>query len=63
LAHLENAAETLFLVLDRVVHAVAGTHYAGVNAEEDQLANIGVGHDLEGKPGKGSSSLALFAPG
>ncbi|VWM20932.1 hypothetical protein BLA6992_07557 [Burkholderia lata] len=45
--HLQNTAETLFLVLGRIEQRVARIDDARVDAEEDQLADERVGHDLE----------------
>jgi hypothetical protein len=45
--HLDDTADTLFLALDRVVDRVALLEDAGVHAHEGQLADEGVGHQLE----------------
>ena len=45
--HLQDAAEALLLALDRVVDRVAGIDDAGIDAEEHELADEWVGHDLE----------------
>src|SRR5438094_421926 len=45
--HPEEPPDALLLVLGRVVHAGAGLQRAGVDAEEDQLADVLVVHDLE----------------
>ena len=37
------------LPLVRVEHACAGLEHAGVDAEEGELADVRVGHDLEGQ--------------
>ena len=50
--HLQDAADTLVLILDRVVDGGAGVQRAGVDTEEAQLADIGVGHDLERQGGE-----------
>ena len=47
--HLEDAADPLGLAGDRVEDAVAGLERAGVDAEVRQLADVRVGHDLEGE--------------
>ncbi len=47
--HLEDAAQTLTGVLVDVVHVAAGLGVAGVHAEVGELADVGVGHDLEGQ--------------
>ena len=51
--HLQQAAEALTLALGGVQHVGAGTDLAGVYAHEGQLADEGVGHDLEGQRGEG----------
>ena len=45
--HLQDAADALLAALDRVVDGVAGIHDAGIDAEEHELADERVGHDLE----------------
>src|SRR5574343_570677 len=45
--HLHDTADTLLLALDRVVHGVAFGQHAGVHTPEGQLADEGVGHQLE----------------
>eukprot|EP01136_Pigoraptor_vietnamica_P024345 Opistho-1_new@6882 len=45
--HLHDTADTLFLALDRVVDTVALFQDAGVHAHKGQLADKGVGHQLE----------------
>ncbi len=45
--HLQNAADALFLRLDRVVDLVAGVEHARIDAEEGQRADERIGHDLE----------------
>ena len=47
--HLEDAADALGAARDRVEHAVAGLERAGVDAEVRQLADVRIGHDLEGQ--------------
>ncbi|MNL06522.1 hypothetical protein D3C87_1271590 [compost metagenome] len=47
--HLQDAPQPLALGLDRVVDRVARIHHARIHAEEDQLADERVGHDLEGE--------------
>ena len=45
--HLQDAADAFLAALDRVVDRVARIDDARIDAEEDQLADVGVGHDLE----------------
>ncbi|MNS70698.1 hypothetical protein D3C72_1040450 [compost metagenome] len=45
--HLHDTADTFFLALDRVVDSVALAQNARVHAHEGQLADVGVGHELE----------------
>ena len=45
--HLKDAADTLALTLGGVENGLAGLKGAGVNAEESELADIWVSHDLE----------------
>ena len=45
--HLQDAANALFLALDRVVYRVARIQHARVDAEEGQVADERVGRDLE----------------
>ena len=45
--HLQQAADTLLLVLRGVDHVGASSQRAGVDAQVGQLADVGVGHDLE----------------
>ncbi len=47
--HLEDAPDPLGLAVRRVEHAVAGLDLAGVDAEVGELADVRVGHDLEGE--------------
>ncbi|KAG0930405.1 hypothetical protein G6F31_017047 [Rhizopus arrhizus] len=47
--HLQDAAQPFLLALDRVEDRIARLHHAGVNAEEHQLPDEGVRHDLEGQ--------------
>ena len=51
--HLEDAAKTLAVVLDRVVDVGARLGLAGVDADVGELADVGVGHDLEGEGREG----------
>ena len=48
--HLQDAADALLAALDRVVDGVARVDDARIDAEEDQLADVRVGHDLEREP-------------
>ncbi len=50
--HLQNPAQAFLLALDRVVDGVARIDLARVDAEEDQLADERVGHDLERQSGE-----------
>src|SRR6266571_1684037 len=50
--HLQDAAEPFALALGRVVHRVARIHHARIHAEKGQLADEGVGHDLERERGE-----------
>ena len=45
--HLQQTAETFLLVLRGVQHGFAGNHNAGVHADEGDLTNERVRHDLE----------------
>ena len=47
--HLEDAADALGLAGRRVQDAVAGLQLAGVDAEVRELADVRVGHHLEGE--------------
>ena len=51
--HLEDAAQTLAVVLDRVVDVGARLGLTGVDADVGELADVGVGHDLEGEGREG----------
>ena len=51
--HLEDATDTLTLTLGGVVDVAAAAEHAAVDAEEGQLADEWVGHDLEGERGEG----------
>src|SRR5579864_7985551 len=51
--HLQDAADPLLGAARRVPDIGAGLERAGVDPEEGQLADIGVGGDLEGEPGEG----------
>ena len=50
--HLQDAADALLLAADRVVDRVARLQHAGIHAHESQLADVGVGHQLEGQRGE-----------
>ncbi len=50
--HLEQAADALVLLLGRVVDRRAGCQDAGVDANERELTDERVGHDLEAERGK-----------
>src|SRR5690606_27095033 len=45
--HLQDAADTFLLGLDRVVHRFTGMQDTRVHAHESQLTDEGVGHELE----------------
>ena len=60
--HLQDAADAFLAALDRVVDRVAGIDDARIHAEEDQLADVRVGHDLEREAANGSSSAARRSP-
>ncbi|SAJ32569.1 Uncharacterised protein [Enterobacter cloacae] len=47
--HQHDAPDTFFLALHRVVHRVAFAQYAGIDADEGQLANVRIAHQLEGQ--------------
>ena len=47
--HLQEAADALALALGGVVHVAAAAQHAAVDAEERELADEGVGGDLEGE--------------
>ena len=51
--HLEHAPDALLAALAGVVDVRAGLERARVDAEEGQLADEGVGGDLEGQGGEG----------
>ena len=51
--HLEHAPDALLLALDRVEDVGARLERARVDPEEGQLADEGVGGDLEGQRGEG----------
>ena len=51
--HLQDPADPFPLALGGVEHIGAGIEGAGIDAEEGQLPDIGVGHDLEGQRRKG----------
>jgi hypothetical protein len=50
--HLQDPADALLLAADRVVDRVARLQHARVDAHEGQLADVGVGHQLEGQRGE-----------
>ena len=50
--HLEQTADALTLALRGVEHVAARADVAGVDADEAQLADERVGHDLEGQRGE-----------
>ena len=45
--HLQEAASALGLLLGRVVNRRARRHYTGINADEAELTDERIGHDLE----------------
>ena len=51
--HLDDAADPLLAVLGGVEYGVALADHARIDAGEDELAQVHVGHDLEGQRGKG----------
>ena len=57
--HLEQTADTFLLTLDGVHDRVTGVQNAGVDAEEGQLADVRVGHDLERESGERSFVLGF----
>ena len=50
--HLQKTADALLLALDGVEHVAAGLEGARVHAQVGELADVGVGHDLEGERGE-----------
>ncbi len=50
---LDDATDALLLVLAGVEHVGAGLELAAIDAEEGQLADEGVGRDLEGQSREG----------
>jgi hypothetical protein len=50
--HLEEASETVAPLGAGVVDGHVALRHAGVDAEEDELADVGVGHDLEREGGE-----------
>ena len=50
--HQQDSADTLALTLGRVQNRFAGLDCAGIDTEEAQTADEGVGHDLECKSGE-----------
>ena len=57
--HFQQASDTLALAGADVQHAVAALELAGIDANECQLADERVGHDLEGQGGKGLLVVGL----
>ncbi|MCY1272303.1 hypothetical protein D9M70_208790 [compost metagenome] len=57
--HLHHAADALLLALHRVEHGIAGVQHAGVDADEGQGADEGVGGDLEGQRGEGFAVVGV----
>src|SRR5829696_912171 len=53
--HHQQAADPLGAAGRGVEHAAAGGELAGVDAEVGQLADVGIGHHLEGEGGEGSA--------
>src|ERR1700728_171464 len=51
--HHQNAPDALCATAVDVEHARAGLEFPGVDAEVGELADVRVGHDLEGERGKG----------
>src|ERR1700730_518234 len=51
--HLEDAPDPLLGTAGRIPDIGAGLERAGVDPEERQLADVGVGRDLEREPGEG----------
>ena len=51
--HLQQAADAFLAVADGVVDRIARLEHAGVDANERQLADVRVGHDLERERGEG----------
>ena len=50
--HLQDATDALGLAGRRVQHAIARLDLAGVDADVGELADVRVGHDLEGERGE-----------
>jgi hypothetical protein len=50
--HLQQTADALASLLRRVVNVRTGIELAGINAEECQLTDKRIGHDLEDERGK-----------
>jgi hypothetical protein len=61
--HLEDAAQALALVLGGVIHVAAGLGMARVDAEVGELADEGVGHDLECQRREGLVRISLASDG
>ena len=57
--HLEDATQALAVVLDGVIDVGAGLGLAGVHADVGELADEGVGHDLEGEGGEGLLGVGM----
>ena len=62
--HLQKTADTLLLILHRVDDVAASVKLAGVHTQVGKLADVGVGHDLEGQSRERSlhvgGTLVLF---
>ncbi len=56
--HLDQAADPLARALGGVQEGVARLHLAGVDADERELADEGIGHDLEHEPGERGAVIA-----
>jgi hypothetical protein len=57
--HLQDPADALRLAVGRVQDTIAGLERSGVDAEVGQLADEGVGHDLEGKGREGRVRIGV----
>ena len=51
--HLHHAPDALAPFAGGVVDLIAGVQHAGIDAEEGQRADVGIGGDLEGERGEG----------
>ena len=60
--HLQQTADAFLLVLDRIQNGFARLQHARIDAQEGELTDIRVGHDLEGEAREGSV-VARFASG